>query len=181
MDEANIHLNCLFLEEKKNFKRLPIGTFRLLHNCVMTKYDLHDTSYSIPVYKIRGQSKYGTTALKPGPLSVAYQIKPTILRYIQMNQERGQPMTRFDVIDCANSLITGSTLVTTTNRFHKSNSKPPTREFGLTWYRKFMKRNKNNIENRRVERQHQLRKYWTTHEKLFTIAAYTRSYMVDAN
>ena len=74
MDEANIHLNFLFLEEKKNFKRLPIGTFRLLHNCVMTKYDLHEIPFSIPVDTIRGQSKYGTNELKTGPLSVAYQI-----------------------------------------------------------------------------------------------------------
>ena len=121
MDEANIHLTHFFLEGNNNFKPLPVGTFHLLHNYVMTKYDLHETPFSIPVDTIRGRSKYETTALKPGPLSVAYQIEPIIFRYIQMNQECGHTMTRLDVIDCANSLITVSTLVTAMNRFHQSN------------------------------------------------------------
>ena len=93
MDEAKLHLTRLFLEEKKNYKRLPVGTFHLLHNYVMTKYDLHETSFSITVDTIRGQAKYGTTALKPGHLAVAYKIELIILRYIQMKQECGQPMT----------------------------------------------------------------------------------------
>ena len=84
MDEAKIHITHLFLEEKKNFKRLPKGTFHILQNHVMTKYDLHDTSFSIPVDTIIGQYKYGTTAFKPGPLAFAYQIEPIILRYIEM-------------------------------------------------------------------------------------------------
>ena len=91
----------------------------------MTKYDIHETSLSIPVDTIIGLSQYGTTALKPGPLSVAYQIEPIVLRYIQMKQECGQPITRLDFIDCAKYLITGSTLVTAMNRFHRSNSKSP--------------------------------------------------------
>ena len=82
MDEAKLHLTHLFLEEKDDFKRLPKGTFHLLHNYVMTKYDLHETSFSTPVDTILGQAKYGKTALKPGPLAVAYQIEPIILRYI---------------------------------------------------------------------------------------------------
>ena len=86
MDEAKFHLTRLFLEEKNNFKRLLVGTFHLLHNYVMTKYDLHETSLSIPVDIITGRAKYGTTALKPGPLAVAYQIEPIILRYIEMKQ-----------------------------------------------------------------------------------------------
>ena len=56
-----------------------------------------------------------------------------------MSQECGQPMNRFDVIDCSNSLITVSTLVTAMNCFHKYNSKFPTRSIGLTWYRNFMR------------------------------------------
>ena len=63
-----------------------------------------------------------------------------------MNQESGQTMTQFDVIDCSNSLITVSTLVTAMNFFHQSNSKSPTREFGITWHRN---RRKNLLENRR--------------------------------
>ena len=125
MDEAKLHLTHLFLEEKNNFKRLPKGTFYLLHNHVMTKYDIHETSFSIPVDTIRGWSKYGTTALKPGPLAFAYQIQPIILRYIEMKQECGQPMTQLDIIDCANSLITGSNIATTMNCFRHSNSKSP--------------------------------------------------------
>ena len=74
MDKANLHLTCLFLDENNNFKRLSVGTFHLLYNYVMTKYDLHYTSFSIPVDTIRGRSKYGTIALKPGPLAIAYQI-----------------------------------------------------------------------------------------------------------
>ena len=127
MDEAKFHLTRLFLEEKNNYKHLPVGTFHLLHNYATTKYDIHETSLSITVDKIRGRAKYGTTALKPGPLAVAYQIEPIILRYIEMKQECGQPMTQLDVIDCAKSLITGSTLVTSTNRFHQSNSKSSAR------------------------------------------------------
>ena len=180
MDEAKLHITCLFLEENNNFKRLPVGTFHLLHNYVMTNYDIHETSFSIPVDTIRGRSKYGTTALKPGPLDVAYQIELVILRYIQIKQECGQAMTRLDVIDCANSLITGSTLVTAMNCFCQSNSKSPAREFGLTWYRNFMKRNKNKIENRRGERQLQLRKNWTTHENFVTMYDHVYSAMVDA-
>ena len=66
------------------------------------------------------------------------------------------------------------------NQFHKSNSKPPTREFVLTWYRNFMGRNKNQSQNRRDERQYQLIKDWTTHENFVTM--YDRVYdaMVDA-
>ena len=41
MDEVNIYITCSLLEEKKNFQHLPTGTFHLLHNYVMTKYDLH--------------------------------------------------------------------------------------------------------------------------------------------
>ena len=74
MDEANLHLACLFLDENNNFKRLSVGTFHILHNYFMTKYDLHETSSSIPVDTIRGRSKYGTIALKSGPLAIAYQI-----------------------------------------------------------------------------------------------------------
>ena len=95
----------------------------------MTKYDRHEISFSIPVDKIIGRSKYETTALKPGPLAVSYQSEPIILRYIQMNQECGQPMTRLDVIYWDNSLITGSTLVTAMNIFHRSNSEYPAIEF----------------------------------------------------
>ena len=62
-----------------------------------------------------------------------------------MKQDCGKPMTRLEVIDCVNSLITGSTLVTEMNRFHYPNSKSPAIEFGLTWYRKFMRRNNNKI------------------------------------
>ena len=124
MDGAKLHLTHLFLEEKKNFKRLPVETFHLLHNYVMTKYDPHETSFAIPVGKSIGQSKYRTTALKPGPLAVTYQIEPIILRYIQMKQ---QTMAQLNIIDNANSLITVSNIVTVTNCFHKSNSKSPTR------------------------------------------------------
>ena len=60
----------------------------------MTNYDLNETSLSITVDTIIGKSKYGTTSLKTGPLSVAYQIEPIIFRYIEMNQECGQPMTQ---------------------------------------------------------------------------------------
>ena len=74
MDEEKLHLTRLLLEKKENCKRLPVGTFHLLKNHAMTKYDLHETSFSIPVDAIRGLSKYGTTALKPGSLDVAYQI-----------------------------------------------------------------------------------------------------------
>ena len=54
MDEAKIHLTRLFLEEKKNFKRLTVETFHILHNHVMTKYDLNETPFSIPVDTNRG-------------------------------------------------------------------------------------------------------------------------------
>ena len=91
-----------------------------------------------------------------------------------MKQDCFHPMTRSDVIDCANFLITGSTLVTAMNHFHHSNSKSPAREFGLTWYRNFMRRNNNKLENRRGERKNQLGKYWTTHEKFVTM--YDRVY-----
>ena len=89
-------------------------------------------------------------------------------------------MTQSDVIYCDNSLITVSTLVTEMNRFHKSDSKSPTREFFLTWYRKFMRRNKNKIENRRGERQHQLRQDWMTHENFVTMYDHIYAAMVDA-
>ena len=132
MDEVKLHLTRWCLEENNCFKRLPKVTFRLLHNHAMTKYDLHETSLSIPVDTIRGQAKYGTTALKPGPFAVPYQIEPIILRYTEIKQECCQPMTQFEVIDCANSLITGSTIVTTISCLHHSNSKSPAREFGIT-------------------------------------------------
>ena len=121
MDEAKLHLTHLFLEENKNFKCIPKWTFHLLHNHVMTKYDLHETSLYIHIGKIIGRSKYGTTDLKPGPLAAAYQIELIILRYIEIKQECGQLVTRLDVIDCENSLITGSTLATAMNSFHQSN------------------------------------------------------------
>ena len=70
------------LEEKNNYQRLPTGTFHLLHKYDMAKYDIHETSFSVPVDAIIGRAKYGTNALKPGPLDVAYQIEPIILRYI---------------------------------------------------------------------------------------------------
>ena len=127
MDESKLRITHFSLEEKKNFKRLPKGTFHLLQKHVITKYDLHEKSFSIPVDTIKGREKYLTTALKPGPLDVAYQIEPIILRYIEMNQDCGQTMTWLDVINCENSLITGSTLVTTMNRFRHSNSKSPAR------------------------------------------------------
>ena len=63
MDEENLHLTHLFLEEKNNFNRLPVGTFHLLNSYVMTKYDPHETSFSVPVDTIRGLPKYRTTAL----------------------------------------------------------------------------------------------------------------------
>ena len=97
-----------------------------------------------------------------------------------MKQECGQSMNQLDVIDCANSLITGSTLITTMNHFHHSNSKPPAREFGLTWYRTFIRRNNNNTENRRGERKHQLRKDWTTHDIFVTMYERVYAAMVDA-
>ena len=87
MDESKLHITSLLLEEKNNLKRLPVGTLHLLHNYVTTNNYFHETSFSIPVDKTRGRSKYGTTALKPGPLAVAYQIVPIILRYIQIKQE----------------------------------------------------------------------------------------------
>ena len=138
MDEAKIRINSFFLEKNKNFKRLPVGTFHILHNYVMTNYDLHETSLSIPVDTTRGRTKYGTTEFKPWPLDFAYQIEPIILRYIQMKQYCSQTMTRHDVIDCASSLVTGSTLITAMNILHQSNSKSLEIEFCLTWYRNFM-------------------------------------------
>ena len=98
----------------------------------MIKYDIQETSLYIPIDTIRGLKKYETTVLKSGPLSVAYQISPILLIYIQMEQECGQAMTRNDFINCANSLITVSTHVTVMNHFNQSNPKYPTREFGIT-------------------------------------------------
>ena len=121
MDEAKLHLTSFFLEEKKSFKHLSVGTFHILYIHVMTKYDLHETLFYTPVSTIRGRFIYGTTALKPGPLAVAYQIEPIILRYIEINPECGQPMNRLYVVDYAKSLITGSNLVNAMNRFHHSN------------------------------------------------------------
>ena len=97
-----------------------------------------------------------------------------------MNQECGHPMNRLDVIDCANSLITGSTIVTAMDRFHHPNSKSSAREFGQNWYRNFMGGNNNKPENRRGERKHQLRKYWRTHEKSVTMYDRVYAVMVDA-
>ena len=93
MDEAKLRITCLSLEEKKNSQRLPIVTFHIPHIYVITKYDLRDISFSIPVDTIIGRDKYGTTELKPGPLYVAYQYKQIIFIYILMKQECGQPMT----------------------------------------------------------------------------------------
>ena len=39
--EAKLHITRLLLEEKKNFQRLPTGTFHLLPNYAMANYDLH--------------------------------------------------------------------------------------------------------------------------------------------
>ena len=78
--------------------------------------------------------KYRTTALKPGPLAVSYQIEPIVLRYIRMKQECGKSMTWHDVIDCAKSLIAGSTLVTVMNLFHQFDSKYSPRESVLICY-----------------------------------------------
>ena len=66
------------------------------------------------------------------------------------------------------------------NHFHQSNSKTPTRESGITWYRKFTIRNKNKIENRRGETQHQIRKYWTTHENFVTMYDRVHAEILDA-
>ena len=43
-----------------------------------------------------------------------------------------------------------------------------------------MRKNKNKIENRIGERQHQLRKYWTTHENFVTMYDRVYAAMVDA-
>ena len=43
-----------------------------------------------------------------------------------------------------------------------------------------MRRNKNKIENRRGERQHQLRKYWTTHENFVIMYDHVYASMLDA-
>ena len=43
-----------------------------------------------------------------------------------------------------------------------------------------MKRNNNKLENRRGERQHQLIKYWTTHENFVTMYDRVYATMVDA-
>ena len=119
----------------------------------MTNYDLHETSFSIPVDKIRGWAKYGTTALKPVPFALSYQIEPITLRY-QVKQEFGHPTTLYYFIDCANSFIAVLTLVTTINCFNLSNSKSPTKESGLTWYRNFMRRRKYQLESQRSKRKH---------------------------
>ena len=52
MDEVKPRITHLLLGEKNNFERLPAGTFHILHNNIMTKYDLHETSFSIPTDKI---------------------------------------------------------------------------------------------------------------------------------
>ena len=96
-----------------------------------------------------------------------------------MKQECGQPVTRHVVIDCAKSLITGSTLVTTIVCFHQSNSKNSTREFGITWYRSFMRRNRDQLEIRGGERQHKIRTDWTAHEKFVTMYDLAYTAMVD--
>ena len=62
MHESNLHITRLFLEEKNDFWRLPTGTFHILLNYVMNKYDLHKTSLFVPVDTIIGRSKYVTTA-----------------------------------------------------------------------------------------------------------------------
>ena len=62
MDKTKLHIACLLLNEKNNFQRLPTGTFHIPHNNVMTKYDIHETSLSIPVDTIRGLAKYRKTA-----------------------------------------------------------------------------------------------------------------------
>ena len=67
MDEAKLHITFLFLAENKSFKNFQAGTFHCLHNHAMTKYDSHETSFSIPIYTIRGIFKYGTNAFKPEP------------------------------------------------------------------------------------------------------------------
>ena len=66
------------------------------------------------------------------------------------------------------------------NLFHQSNSKTPTRKFGLTWYRNFTKIKKDQLESRRGERQHKLRKYWTKHEKIVTMYDHVNTTIVDA-
>ena len=43
-----------------------------------------------------------------------------------------------------------------------------------------MRRNNNKPENRSGERQHQLREYWTTHEKCVTMYDSVYAAMVDA-
>ena len=97
-----------------------------------------------------------------------------------MKQECGPPMTGLDVIDCVKSLITGSTLITAMNRFHHSNSKLTAREFSITWYISFMRRDNKKLENRRGERQHQLRKDWTTLENFVTLYERVYAAMVGA-
>ena len=43
-----------------------------------------------------------------------------------------------------------------------------------------MRRKKHKVENRRGERQHQLRKYWTTHENFVTVYDHVYAALVDA-
>ena len=103
----------------------------------MTKYDINERSLSIPIDTIRGQSKYGKTSLKPGLLAASYKMEPIVYIYIQVKKECGKLTTQCDVIDCANSFITGSTPVTVTNLFDQYNLKTLTRESIITWHRNF--------------------------------------------
>ena len=97
-----------------------------------------------------------------------------------MKQEFGHPTTLYYFIDCANSFIAVLTLLTTINCFNLSNSKPPTKESGLTWYRNFMRRRKYQLESQRSKRKHKLIEYWKTPKNF--IYMYDRVYaaMVDA-
>ena len=97
-----------------------------------------------------------------------------------MNQECGHILTQNIVINCANYLITGSNIVTAMNVFHQSNSKYPTREFGLTWYSKFMIRNKHQLKNRRGDRQHKQTKIWKTNENFIPMYYCVYAAMVNA-
>ena len=42
MDEAKLYLTGFLFLDKNDFKRLPVETFHLPHNYVMTNYDLYE-------------------------------------------------------------------------------------------------------------------------------------------
>ena len=167
IEEAKSKISILYQAGRNaNGGSLKRGTFKQIHDKVMTDLQLHNTSIKRKTILSRINRNSLFVNKQNNKITPLMQIEPYLVQISLWKQNDGQPITPSEGISLANSLIEGKPIQTDLKCYQSSIKASPTGTVSTKFWQNFVKRNKELLEVGKGYRVAGNRTEWVTYENV---------------